>query len=348
MEQPEGFKVPGSSNKVYHLLCALHGLKQATLAWNKELHKLLLKLNFKCSKSDPGVYIFQDKSGIMLFIVYVDDGLLMLNSAKLLMKKKTAFLNIWEAHNMGPVKEYLGFQIIHNHIKCSMVLHQHPYVLKVLKHFQMENIKHVCTPLPAGYQPSTAPKDYNASPTVQQQYQSVIGSLLFVMLGTQPDITFAISKMSQFIANPTKEHLQKALHIVKYLGSTPNLALHFSGGASSLDCYSDSDWVGNSETRCSTSGYTTIFLGNDLVSWQSHQQPTVALSSTEAKYMSMCYNHVQLRVLSSHPGCIVALQLNSGCPSLTPVTVTQIIFHQVRPLVYTPSTRYHTSPSALP
>ena len=87
MEQPKGFKVPGSSNKVYRLLRALYGLKQAALAWNKELHKLLLKLNFKRSKSDPGVYIFQDKSGIMLFIVYVDNGLLMLNSAKLLKKE---------------------------------------------------------------------------------------------------------------------------------------------------------------------------------------------------------------------------------------------------------------------
>jgi len=266
MEQPEGFKVPGSSNKVHCLLCALYGLKQATLAWNKELHKSLLKLNFKHSKSDPGVYIFQDKSGIMLFIIYVDDGSLMSNSAKLLKKKKTAFLNVWEARDMGPIKEYLGFQITRNRVKRSMVLHQHPYVLKVLKCFQMENVKHLCTPLPAGYQPSTAPKDYNANPTVRQQYQSVIGSLLFVMLGTHPDIAFAIIKMSQFMANPTEEHLQKALHIVKYLGSTPNLALHFSGGASSLDCYSDSDWAGNSETRRSTSGYA-IFLGNDLVSW---------------------------------------------------------------------------------
>jgi len=121
MEQPEGFKVPSSSNKVYRLLRTLYGLKQAALAWNKELHKSLLKLNFKRSKSDPGVYIFQDKSGIMLFIVYVDDGLLMLNSAKLLKKKKTAFLNVWEAHNMGPVKEYLGFQITHNPLQSTPI-----------------------------------------------------------------------------------------------------------------------------------------------------------------------------------------------------------------------------------
>jgi len=69
MERPKGFKVPSSSNKVYCLLPTLYGLKQAVLAWNKELHKSLLKLDFKCSKANPGVYIFQDKSGIILFIL---------------------------------------------------------------------------------------------------------------------------------------------------------------------------------------------------------------------------------------------------------------------------------------
>ena len=117
MEQPEGFKVPDSGNKDYRLLRALYGLKQAALAWNKELHKSLLKLGFKCSKADPGVYYYQDKSGIMLFVIYVDDGLLMSNSATLLKKKKTTFLKVWEARDMGPVTEYLGFQIIHNRQK---------------------------------------------------------------------------------------------------------------------------------------------------------------------------------------------------------------------------------------
>ena len=213
----------------------------------------------------------------MLFIVYVDDGILMLNSAKLLKKRKTAFLNIWEAHDMGPVQEYLGFQITRNHVKHSMVLHQRPYVLKVLKHFRMENVKHVCTPLPAGYQPSTAPKDYNASPTTRQWYQSVIGSLLFVMLGTRPDIAFAIIKMSQFMANLTEEHLLKALHIVKYLGSTPNLVLHFSGGASSLDCYSDSDWAGDSEVMLSFLAMT--WLAGDLANNQQWLCPQQRLST---------------------------------------------------------------------
>ena len=286
MEQPKGFKI-GSSNQVYHLLCTLYGLKQATLAWNKELHKSLLKLGFKHSKSDPGVYYYQDKSGIMLFIVYVDDGLLMSNSAILLQKKKTVFLKIWEACDMGPVSEYLGFQIIHDRKKRTMVLHQLPYVRKVVKHFELEQVKPAKTPLPAGYNPEKAPLDYNTTPSTQQRYQLVIGSLLFVMLGTRPDIAFAVIKMSQFMSNPTEDHLKKALHIVKYLSTTPELALHFSGGESILNAYCDSDWAGDLEKRRLTSGYA-IFLGKDLVSWHSRRQATVALSSTEAEYMSMC------------------------------------------------------------
>ena len=107
------------------------------------------------------------------------------------------------------------------------------------------------------------------------------------MLGTCPDIAFAVIKMLQFMLNPTEDHLKKALHIVKYLSTTPDIALHFSGGESILNAYCDSDWAGDLEKRCSTSGYS-IFLGKDLVSWHSHRQATVALSSTEAEYMSMC------------------------------------------------------------
>ena len=107
------------------------------------------------------------------------------------------------------------------------------------------------------------------------------------MLGTCPDIAFAVIKMSQFMLNPTEDHLKKALHIVKYLSTTPELALHYSGGESILNAYSDSDWAGDLETRCSTSSYA-IFLGKDMVSWCSCRQATIALSSTEAEYMSIC------------------------------------------------------------
>ena len=56
MEQPEGFIVKGQENKVYRLKKVLYGLKQASIAWNKEADKLLKKLGFKRCLSDGHLY----------------------------------------------------------------------------------------------------------------------------------------------------------------------------------------------------------------------------------------------------------------------------------------------------
>ena len=108
------------------------------------------------------------------------------------------------------------------------------------------------------------------------------------MLGTRPDISFAVIKMSQFSSNPTEEHLQKALYIVRYLSSSKELCIVYSGTGDSngLYAYSDTDWAGDVETSCSTTGYA-IFLGNGIVSWLSRRQRRVTLSSTEAEYCGM-------------------------------------------------------------
>src|SRR5437588_3660311 len=112
--------------------------------------------------------------------------------------------------------------------------------------------------------------------------QSVIGSLMFFMLDTCPDLAFTMIKMSQFMANPTEEHLSKAYHILHYLISTSTLCLHYSReDESSLFSFADSDWAGDQDSQCSTSGFA-FFLGSNCISWHSCCQPTVVLSSTEA------------------------------------------------------------------
>ena len=106
------------------------------------------------------------------------------------------------------------------------------------------------------------------------------------MLGTRPDIAFAVIRMSQFCANPSKEHLSRALYIVRYLGSTKNLALRFNGANhDGFLGYTDSDWAANPDDRKSITGYV-LFLANSPVSWLTRRQKTVALSSTEAEYMA--------------------------------------------------------------
>ena len=93
--------------------------------------------------------------------------------------------------------------------------------------------------------------------------------------------------MSQFCANTSKEHLSRALYIVRYLGSTKNLALRFnSANHDGFLGYTDSDWAVNPDDRKSITGYV-LFLANSPVSWLTRRQKTVALFSTEAAYMAM-------------------------------------------------------------
>jgi len=107
------------------------------------------------------------------------------------------------------------------------------------------------------------------------------------MLGTCPDIAYAVTKMSQFAANPSHEHLDKVLYICRYLADTADYALVYDSPSNKgLIAYTDSDWAQDLIKRRSVTGYF-FRLANGIISWQLRSQKTVALSSTEAKYMAL-------------------------------------------------------------
>ena len=165
-------------------------------------------------------------------------------------------MKVWECRDLGETKEYLGIRIIRDQKRQTLTLDQCVYVEKVLKRFEMH--KSAWTPLPTGYNPKIS--ETKATSDLRSQYQSVIGSLLYIMLGTPPDIAFAVIRISQFCANPSQEHLSRALYIVRCLGSTKNLALHFNGANhNGFLGYTDSDWAANPDDRKSITGYV-LFL----------------------------------------------------------------------------------------
>jgi hypothetical protein len=114
------------------------------------------------------------------------------------------------------------------------------------------------------------------------------------MLGTRPDIAFAVTKLSQHAANPTEDHLNKALYICRYLAGTAQYAMVYDGpGGEGLMAYADSDWGSDPNNRKSVTGYM-VNLAGAIFSWNSRAQKTVALSSTEAEYMSLSDTSRQL------------------------------------------------------
>src|ERR1041384_6526564 len=122
---------------------------------------------------------------------------------KLVFKAKSEFMKKWECRDLGEAKEFLRMRI--NKVGKVIKIDQKPYLQKILARFGMTNAK--CskqTPLPSGWEP--VPNTADPDPKLRSEYQSIIGSLLYLMIGTRPDISFAVIKLSQYSTNPSKEH----------------------------------------------------------------------------------------------------------------------------------------------
>src|SRR5258705_689288 len=166
-----------------------------------------------------------------------------------------------------------------------MTIDQSEYALKIVKHFGLENCKQVRMPLPTGYVPVL--NEGEASAQQRTYYQSIIGSLLYLALGTRPDIAYAVISMSQFSANPSEEHIQQALYIVQYVSCTLNANITYRGALKEgFIAFADADWAGDKISCKSVTGFA-ILLAGGAVSWVSRKQKTVALSSTGAEYMAI-------------------------------------------------------------
>ena len=136
-------------------------------------------------------------------------------------------MKMWECRDLGPVSEYLGMKIVRDRYRKLITIDQIDYANKIVKRFGQENCKPVTTPLPGGYKPQS----FKGVATAQNRskYQSIIGSLLYLTLGTRPDIAYAVILMSQFMTNPLDEHIQKALHSIKYVSSIANACITYNG-----------------------------------------------------------------------------------------------------------------------
>ena len=283
MEQPEGFISKGQEDKVLRLLKALYGLKQAGLAWWRTLKKSMEELGFKSLSADAGLFLYRNKTSFVIVLIYVDDAIFCGPHTPLVLELKNKFMKRWECRDLGDISEFLRIRIIREGNKIHV--DQCQYLQKVIERCGMTNAKAAATPLPAGYMPQ--PSTEMVDPVLRLRYQTVIGSLLYIMLGTRPDISFAVTKLAQYAANPNQEHMNKALYICRYLIGTSKYCLTYDGDSGKgLFACTDSDWASDNTSRRSQTGYF-LKLADGIISWTSRAQKTVALSSTEAEYMAL-------------------------------------------------------------
>jgi len=154
-------------------------------------------------------------------------------------------------------------------------------------------------------------------------YKAAVGSLMYAMVGTRPDLAFPVSMVSQFMSRAGPSHWMAVKRIMRYLKGTMDLKLCLGGKEVSLRGYCDADWGGDANERRSTTGYV-FFVGVGAISWNCKRQPTIALSTTEAEYMatSQCTKEaIWLRKLMADVGLVqdgatIIMCDNQGCIAL--------------------------------
>ena len=284
MDQPEGCEEVGKEDLVCRLKKSLYGLKQAPRAWNIKLHEELSKLGFIRLEADHSVYARTSTKGQSYLLIYVDDMLIVASCHKVVKEMKEDLSKVFTMTDLGEASYFLGLEFSRDRGAKRIFLHQGGYIAKMLEKYGMADCRPVRTPFPSGFK--LPPGEEGAYPL--QAYQSAVGSLMYLMVGTRPDLAFAVGAVSQFLVCPTKTHWEAVKHIFRYVSATAQLklALGQSKGEPTVVGYSDADWAANDINRRSISGYA-FKLGEGAISWASKKQTSVALSSTEAEYMAL-------------------------------------------------------------
>jgi len=286
MELPQGhdWLLSENSGRYIKLYKALYGLKQAPREWYTDIDAYLRSQGFVRSENNTNLYT---RNGYIL-VLYVDDVLITGPHQSGIDEVKKLLHDHYKMSDLGLAKQFLGMQIeqLNNGIK----IHQSRYIATMLERFGMANAHATTTPLPPSPALSAKNDDDDLLDSAEKSvYMSIVGSLMYAMVCTRPDLAFTMSRLSKFMANPKAHHMTAARHALRYLRGTSNAYIHYNRATSTqaiVEGFSDSDFASDVDTRRSTSGYA--FLYNDsAISWRSKQQDMVTLSTMEAEYVGM-------------------------------------------------------------
>lgn len=209
MSQPEGYEVEGKEHWVCLLRKSLYGLKQSPRQWNQKFDQFMKEIGFQRSCHDQCVYIKYTTDGKIYLLLYVDDMLVACKDKKQIQALKDQLNSRFEMKDLGEARKILGIDIIRDRAHGTLKLSQADYMKKVLRAYNMESAKFVNTPIGSHFKLKAATEeDLKAGEACDDSipYCNAVGSLMYGMIGTRPDLAYAVGLVSRFMSNPLKEH----------------------------------------------------------------------------------------------------------------------------------------------
>ncbi|KAI0997641.1 hypothetical protein K3495_g10547 [Podosphaera aphanis] len=196
----------------------------------------------------------------------------------------------YQTKPLGQINQLLGIRVVRNESTRKIWLLQDAYLENLAKEFNIDEIgvKKPTTPLPRS---PLYPNSGQVTAREIQCDQQRVGKLNYAAVLTRLYIAHVASKLSEFLQNPSREHMEAADHMIRYLCGTKYRGIKYGGNVTDISCRtfvasSDASFADDPETRYSSNGFC-LQLFNGMIHWKATKQKSVTTSSTEAELLAL-------------------------------------------------------------
>ena len=231
IKPPEGFPLPSNMN-CFRLRKALYGLKQSPREWYNNINSFLQEIKFKRLVSEPCLYFRQDEedNAICILSLYVDDLVIAGSDSAIIDRVKHQLGEKYSMKDLGVVNHILGCEARHDEDTGVTYLSQYQFTKAAIEKFFPGELRECDTPCDPSVtlSRSMGPQSpEERGEIVGVPYREAVGTLLWLSLGTRPDICYAVSQVAKFNDCYGKEHWKAVKSIFRYLKKTMKLEIRF-------------------------------------------------------------------------------------------------------------------------
>ena len=212
MEQPPGFEVGDPGALVCQLKKAIYGLKQAPRQWYAKIDEFFVQtLGMKRNPADDCVYVRRQGGHILIIALYVDELLIACSDMSMMGDTKRDLSSRFKMKDLGESRVILGLDITRDRAKRTLSLNQSRYAQKMIDRFGMGSARGQPTPMDPSLDLTLI-----RSPT-SEPYREAIGSLMYIMVGTRPDLAYCVRVLSKHVQNRTQLHWDVVKRVLRTL-----------------------------------------------------------------------------------------------------------------------------------
>jgi len=271
-----------NKEQVCKLKKSIYGLKQAGKCWNEFLTDVLTRCGFRQSKEDPCLFYVREKNRFLYCGIHVDDMPTVSSDDKFEKRYIDKIREYIDIKDLGEAKVVLGMQV--DQKEGKLYVHQKTYIEKLLELYGMKECNAVKTPMDIHTKFENCEE---SKKTDVLAYQELLGRLMYLSVHTRPDLSFALSCLSQFNNDPKEMHINALKRILRYLRGTVDYRLEYKkrNPGVRVKCESDASWDRTKDAKSFTG--LLLYVDGNLIHWRSRKQFIVALSTTESELEAM-------------------------------------------------------------